>query len=338
MIKQDITQYKDVWVFIEHNDDNEIERVSLELLSKGRQLAEDLGSNVCAFTVGDSVKQYSDEVFKYGATKFYVIEHPVLKHYRTEPYRDVIVDLINKYKPEVVIIGATTLGRDLAGTIATKLQAGLTADTTALDIDPKTKNLLMTRPTFGGNLMATIFCPDNRPQMSTARPGVFKAVENPVAGEIVEEKVNLKEDDVDKIIVDIVKEEGEKVNLGFYDVIVSAGKGMGSAENIKYVKELADALGGTWAGSRVAVQLGWVPQARQVGQTGSTVHPKIYIACGISGAIQHLAGMKSSDVIIAINTDPDAPIFEVATYGIVGDALEVVPKLTKLFKEKLGKA
>ncbi|WP_022670635.1 electron transfer flavoprotein subunit alpha/FixB family protein [Hippea alviniae] len=337
MIKQDITKYKHIWVFIEH-ENGKIERVSFELLTKARELAKDLGCEVHAFTVGDKVEQFKGEVFKYGAKKFFIIEDPILKDYITEPWRDAIVYMIEKHKPEIVLIGATTLGRDLAGTIATKLMTGLTADTTALDIDPKTKNLLMTRPTFGGNLMATIFCPDNRPQMSTSRPGVYKAVEEPVKGEVIKEKYEFDKGKYTKKIIEKIIEEGEKVNLGFYDVIVAGGFGMGSKENFKYLQELADLLGGTWAASRKAVQAGWAPQTRQVGQTGQTVHPKIYIACGISGAIQHQAGMKSSEVIIAINKDPDAPIFEIATYGIVGDVTEVLPKMIQMFKEKLGKA
>ncbi|HEX13077.1 MAG: electron transfer flavoprotein subunit alpha/FixB family protein [Desulfurella sp.] len=336
MIKQDITQYKNVWVFIEHNE-GKIERVSLELLSKGAELAKDLGCEVCAFTVGDKVEQFAKEVGEYGAKKFYIIENPALKEYRTEPWRDAIVYLIDKYKPEVALVGATTLGRDLAGTVATKLSTGLTADTTALDIDPSTKNLLMTRPTFGGNLMATIFCPDNRPQMSTVRPGVFKAVKNPTKPEIIKEKYDITEDKIVKKIIEKVQTGEEKVNLSFYEVIVAGGKGMGKKENLKLLEDLANVLGGTWAVSRKVVQAGWAPQSRQVGQTGQTVHPKIYIAAGISGAVQHVAGMKSSDIIIAINTDPEAPIFEVATYGIVGDCLQVLPKMTEMFKQKLVK-
>ncbi len=337
MIKQDISKYKHIWVFIEH-DNKEVARVSFELLSKARELAKDLDCEVHAFTVGEKVEQFAEEVFKYGAKKFFIIEDPILKDYITEPYRDSIVYMIDKYKPEIVLIGATTLGRDLAGTIATVLQTGLTADTTGLDIDPKTKNLLMTRPTFGGNLMATIFCPDNRPQMSTSRPGVYKAIEEPVKGEIIREKFKFDKTKYTKKILEKIIEEGEKINLSFYDIIVAGGFGMGSKENMKLVQELAEVLGGTWAASRKAVQAGWAPQTRQVGQTGQTVHPKIYIACGISGAIQHQAGMKSSEIIIAINKDPDAPIFEIATYGIVGDVLEVLPKMIQMFKEKLGKA
>ncbi len=336
MIKQDITQYKNVWVFIEHNE-GKIERVSLELLSKGAELAKDLNCEVCAFTVGDKVEHFAKEVGEYGAKKFYIIENSVLKEYRTEPWRDAIVYLIEKYKPEVVLIGATTLGRDLAGTVATNLSAGLTADTTALDIDPSNKNLLMTRPTFGGNLMATIFCPDNRPQMSTVRPGVFKAVKNLTTAEVIKDTFDITEDKIVKKIIEKIQTGEEKVNLSFYEIIVSGGKGIGKKENLKLLEDLANVLGGTWAVSRKVVQAGWAPQSRQVGQTGQTVHPKIYIAAGISGAVQHVAGMKSSDIIIAINTDPQAPIFEVATYGIVGDCLQILPKMTEMFKQKLVK-
>ena len=334
MIKQNIHEYKNVWVFIEH-DAGKIELVSLQLLSKAKEIARDLACDVCAFTVGSDIKKLEKEVAEYGAKKFYIIENPALKDYRTEPWRASISYLIAKNKPAVVLIGATALGRDLAGTVATELSAGLTADTTALDIDPQTKNLLMTRPTFGGNLMATIFCPDNRPQMSTVRPGVFEAIKNPSKMEIVEDKFELKEEDIVKKILEKVQTGEDKLNLGFYDIIVAGGKGMGKKENFKLLEDLADTMGGTWAVSRQAVQLGWAHHTRQVGQTGQTVHPKIYIAAGISGAIQHLAGMKSSDIIVAVNTDDQAPIFEIATYGIVGDALEVLPKLTKLFKGKL---
>ncbi|MCG2725401.1 MAG: electron transfer flavoprotein subunit alpha/FixB family protein [Elusimicrobia bacterium] len=334
MIKQNITEYNNVWVFIEHNK-GKVELVSLQLLSKAKEIARDLHCDVCAFTVGDNVKPLENEVAEYGAKKFYIIENSALKDYRTEPWRDSISHLISKNKPAVVLIGATALGRDLAGTVATVLKAGLTADTTALDIDPETKNLLMTRPTFGGNLMATIFCPDNRPQMSTVRPGVFEAIKNPSKMEIIKDKFSITEDEIVKKIIEKVQTGEDKLNLGFYDIIVAGGKGMGKKENFKLLENLANVLGGTWAVSRQAVQMGWAHHTRQVGQTGQTVHPKIYIAAGISGAIQHLAGMKSSDIIVAINTDDQAPIFEIATYGIVGDALKVLPKLTKTFKGKL---
>jgi electron transfer flavoprotein alpha subunit len=335
-MSHNISEYKDVWVFIEH-DRGKIEHVSLELLTKGCQLAKDIGCKICAFSVGENVEMFSEKLSEYGAEKFYFIESPILREYRTEPYRDSLLYLIEKYKPEIILIGATTLGRDIAGTLATKLDTGLTADTTALDIDfeSETKNLLMTRPTFGGNLMAVIYCPDTRPQMSTVRPGVFQAIKNPVNIEKVREEFELFEDKIPKKILEKVKSDSDKVNLGFYDVIVAGGRGIGKKENIKLLADLADTLGGTWAVSRKVVQMGWAPYSRQVGQTGQTVHPKIYVAAGISGAIQHLAGMKSSEIIIAINRDPQAPIFDVATYGIVGDAIEILPQLTQIFGQRL---
>jgi len=335
-MSHNISEYKDVWVFIEH-DLGKIEHVSLELLTKGCQLAKDIGCKICAFSVGENVEMFSEKLSEYGAEKFYFIESPILREYRTEPYRDSLLYLIEKYKPEIILIGATTLGRDIAGTLATKLDTGLTADTTALDIDfeSETKNLLMTRPTFGGNLMAVIYCPDTRPQMSTVRPGVFQAIKNPVNIEKVREEFELFEDKIPKKILEKLKSDSDKVNLGFYDVIVAGGRGIGKKENIKLLADLADTLGGTWAVSRKVVQMGWAPYSRQVGQTGQTVHPKIYIAAGISGAIQHLAGMKSSEIIIAINRDPQAPIFDVATYGIVGDAIEILPQLTQIFGQRL---
>jgi len=329
----DISHYKDIWVFIEQTNGKPTQ-VSFELLTKARELAAQRGCSVAAVAVGKSVSHLAEKVFKYGAERFYIIEDKIFADYRTEPYRDALCELVIKYKPEVFLVGATTQGRDLSGTVATALRTGLTADTTGQEIDPKTGYLWMTRPTFGGSLMATIYCPKHRPQMSTVRPGVFKAVEleNPKAGEIIREKVDFTEDQiVKKILKKVVSDEGT-VNLGFYDVIVSGGKGMGSKENFAMIKELADLLGGTWAGSRMAVQLGYVPQSRQVGQTGQTVHPKLYIACGISGAIQHLVGMQTSDTIIAINTDPEAPIFDVSSYCIVEDAVKFLPKLIEKLK------
>ncbi|NOZ84095.1 MAG: electron transfer flavoprotein subunit alpha/FixB family protein [Epsilonproteobacteria bacterium] len=335
----DISHYKDIWVFIEQTDGKPA-AVSFELLTKARELASQRGCGVVAAAVGKSVSHLAADVFKYGAEKFYIIENEIFANYRTEPYRDAICELVIKYKPEVFLVGATTQGRDLSGTVATALRTGLTADTTGQEIDPKTGYLWMTRPTFGGNLMATIYCPKHRPQMSTVRPGVFKAVpvDDPKEGEIISEKINFTEDQiVKKILKKVISGEGA-VNLGFYDVIVSGGKGMGSKENFGMIKELADLLGGTWAGSRMAVQLGYIPQSRQVGQTGQTVHPKLYIACGISGAIQHLVGMQTSDTIIAINTDREAPVFDVSNYCIVEDAVKFLPKLIEKLKnmQKFG--
>ncbi len=336
MIKHEIKQYRNIWVFIEQ-ENGKINKVSFELISKAKELSAELKCEVHTFSLGKEVKRFAEDVFKYGANKFYIIEDAILEHYITEPYRDAASYLINKYKPEIVLIGATTLGRDLAGAIATNLNTGLTADTTALEIDSKTKNLLMTRPTFGGNLMATIFCPDNRPQMSTSRPGVYKAVVYPTTGEIIEEKFEFKKARYMKNIVERTAESSDVINLNFHDVIIAGGLGMESKENFQYIKELARIFGGTWAASRKAVQMGWAPQVRQVGQTGQTVHPKIYFACGISGAIQHQVGMKSSEVIIAINRDEGAPIFDIATYGIVGEVSEILPEMIRFFKEKMNK-
>lgn len=333
----EISHYKNIWVFIEQTD-GVAHPVSFELLTKARELAKQLDCQVGAVSIGKSVSHLAKEVFQFGADKFYIIEDEIFKNYRTEPYRDALSELVIRYKPEIFLIGATTQGRDLSGSVATKLRTGLTADTTKQEIDPENGNLMMTRPTFGGSLMATIICPKERPQMSTVRPGVFKAIplEIPKEGEIIRGKTNLTESQiVKKILKKVVSSEGN-INLGFYDVIVSGGKGMGNKDNFSLLKELADLLGGTWAGSRKAVELGFAPQTRQVGQTGQTVHPKLYIACGISGAIQHLVGMQTSDTIISINTDPDAPIFDVSSYCIVEDALKFIPPLiTELKKQKL---
>ncbi len=334
-----LAQYKDIWVFVEQTE-GVAHPVSFELLTKARELAGKLNCAVGAVAIGKSVAHLAEDVFRYGADKFYMVENEIFKNYRTEPYRDTLSELVRKYKPEIFLIGATTQGRDLSGTVATELKTGLTADTTQQEIDPETGMLLMTRPTFGGSLMATIICPEARPQMSTVRPGVFKAipVAHPRKGEIIRDNTDLTEDRiVKKILKKVVSSDGN-VNLGFYDVIVSGGKGMGSKENFGMLKELAELLGGTWAGSRKAVELGFVPQTRQVGQTGQTVHPKLYIACGISGAIQHVVGMQSSEIIISINTDPEAPIFDVSTYCIVQDALQFVPRLmAELKKQKTVK-
>ncbi|UBM61670.1 electron transfer flavoprotein subunit alpha/FixB family protein [Candidatus Sulfidibacterium hydrothermale] len=328
-------QYKDVWVFVEQTD-GVAQPVSFELLTKARELAGKIGCEVAAVSIGKSVSHLADEVFKYGADKFYVIENDVFESYRTEPFRDALSDLVRKYKPEIFLIGATTQGRDLSGTVATELKTGLTADTTKQEIDPETGLLLMTRPTFGGSLMATIICPDHRPQMSTVRPGVFKAepLDKPKQGKIIREETKITEEQVVKKILQKVVSSDNVVNLGFYDVIVAGGKGMGNKDNFEMLIELADLLGGTWAGSRKAVELGFVPQTRQVGQTGQTVHPKLYIACGISGAIQHLVGMQTSDTIISINIDENAPIFDVSTYCIVEDALKFVPRLIAELRTK----
>jgi len=336
-IDHELSHYKNIWVFIEQTD-GVAHQVSFELLTKARELAKQLDCEVGAVSIGKSVSHLAKEAFRFGADKFYIIEDEIFKDYRTEPFRSALSELVVKYKPEIFLIGATTQGRDLSGTVATELRTGLTADTTKQEIDPATGMLMMTRPTFGGSLMATIVCPKDRPQMSTVRPGVFEAipVEHPAEGEIIKEETTLTEDQiVKKILKKVVSSEGN-INLGFYDVIVAGGKGMGNKDNFNLIKELADVLGGTWAGSRKAVELGYVPQSRQVGQTGQTVHSKLYVACGISGAIQHLVGMQTSDVIISVNTDKDAPVFDVSTYCIVEDAIKFIPKLiAELKKQKL---
>lgn len=336
-VQADSADYKDVWVFIEH-ERGKIAKVSFELLGAGRKLADDLGCQLCGMLMGHNVEEFAKEAIAYGAEKVYYIDDPVLEKYRTEPYGKGAISLIRKYKPEIVLYGATTQGRDFAGNVATTLYTGLTADCTGLDIDPETKLLRQTRPAFGGNIMATILCPKTRPQMSTVRPKVMPMPEKDDSrqGEIIKETIEMSEDEVRTKVLEFIESE-QKVNLLEADIIVSGGRGLGKPENFKLIRELADVLGAAVGASRATVDAGWIPYEHQVGQTGKTVRPKIYIACGISGAIQHLAGMKTSDVIVAINKDPDAPIFKVATYGIVGDLFQVVPVLAEEFKKRLGK-
>ena len=329
----DTSAYRDVWVFIEH-EQGKVSNVSFELLGEGRKLADAIGCHLCGMIFGDGVDPFVKEAIAYGAEKAYVTESPVLKEYRTDPYTAAAVGLIRKYKPEVVLFGATTQGRDFAGTVATTLETGLTADCTGLDIDPQTKQLRQTRPAFGGNIMATILdYPNYRPQMSTVRPKVFPMVprDDTRKGEVIREPLPMTEEQVRTKILEFIK-GAEAVNLVDAEIIVSGGRGMGSPENFKVIRELASVLGAAVGASRAAVDSGWIPYEHQVGQTGRTVRPKIYIACGISGSIQHQAGMKTSDIIVAINKDPEAPIFKVATYGYVGDLFQIIPALIKKLK------
>ncbi|SMB91438.1 electron transfer flavoprotein alpha subunit apoprotein [Desulfonispora thiosulfatigenes DSM 11270] len=332
----EISKYKGVWVYIEHSY-GDIADVSYELLGIGRKLADDLGVKLAGILLGSDVKDKTKDIFEYGADQVYLVDDPVLKDYRTEAYSHCVESLVDKYKPEIMLMGATTQGRDLAGYVATKLQTGLTADCTELAIEQESRLLLQTRPAFGGNVMATIVCKESRPQMSTVRPRVMPMPEKRPGnkGEVIEEKNTLQEDDIATKILEIVSEGGGLVYLDRADIIVSGGKGVGSKENFKILQDLADVLGGTVGASRAAVEAGWMEQSRQVGQTGTTVRPKIYFALGISGAIQHLVGMQTSDVIVAINNDPDATIFNVANYGIVGDLKKIVPELTKELKKRL---
>ncbi|MBW2121747.1 MAG: electron transfer flavoprotein subunit alpha/FixB family protein [Deltaproteobacteria bacterium] len=330
--------YRDVWVYIEH-DRGKLANVSFELLGQGRRLADSLGCSLCGMLLGDGVESFASEAFHYGAERIYLTQDPLLKEYRTEPYAAAAVNLIRKYRPEVVLFGATIQGRDFAGCVATTLETGLTADCTGLDIDPEKKLLRQTRPAFGGNIMATIVCEARRPQMSTVRPKVFPMPPRDESrqGEIVREPLAMDEDQVHTRVLEFVK-GAESINLMDAEIIVSGGRGLGGPEQFKVIRELAEVLGAAVGASRAAVDSGWIPYEHQVGQTGKTVRPKIYFACGISGAIQHQAGMKTSDIIVAINKDPEAPIFKIATYGIVGDLFQVVPRLTEEFKARLGKA
>ncbi|USK51413.1 electron transfer flavoprotein subunit alpha/FixB family protein [Bacillus sp. CMF12] len=323
-----------VWVFIEQND-GKIEGVSLELLGAGRKLADKLDVPLSGVLLGYEIMSLSQEVIAYGADQVYVIDHEVMKDYRTESYMKAVINLAEKYKPEIFLYGATTNGKDLASAVATDLSTGLTADTTMLDVEVDKRLLEASRPAFGGNIMATILCKKHRPQMATVRPKVMKALEpdHDRQGEVIEEAITLSEDDMRTKVIKIVKDVTKKVNLADAHVVVAGGKGMGDFQNFQLIHELADAIGATVGGTRDVVEAGWLPHEQQVGQTGETITPKVYFAIGISGAIQHVVGMKNSEFIIAINKDPDAPIFDVATYGIVGDALEIVPKLIKELKE-----
>ncbi len=329
-----VKDYRGVWVFVEQTEGEPAE-VSWELLGVGANLAKTLDVELCTMVIGDKVEHLCQESFAYGASKAYLIDDKVFHYYRTEPYYKAICHLLNKYKPEIVLIGATGLGRDLGSAVATVIKTGLTADCTGLNIDDR-GFLLQTRPAFGGNVMATILTEQTRPQMSTVRPHVMPMLEKDASrkGEIIRESLAIKEDDIATKVLEVIDtRKGGDVDIAGADIIVAGGRGIKAAENFSILQELADEVGGVVGTSRGPVDDGWIPVERQVGQTGKTVRPKIYIACGISGAIQHLVGMQDSDVIIAINQDKQAPIFEAATYGIVGDLFQVVPAITNRIKE-----
>lgn len=329
-----LDDYRGVWVFIEQNN-CKIEGVSLELLGEGRKLADKLQVPLAGFLLGHEVKPLASHVISYGADEVYVIDQPILKDYRTESYMHCVMLLARKYKPEIILYGATPNGKDLASAVATDLSTGLTADTTMLDVDVSNRLLEASRPAFGGNIMATILCKKHRPQMATVRPKVMKALDPDTGrlGRIIEEKIDLIEEDMRTKVLQIVNDVTKKASLAEAHVIVCGGKGMGDLQNFQLIHELAETIGASVGGTRDVVEAGWLPHEQQVGQTGETVTPKIYFAIGISGAIQHIVGMKNSEFIIAINKDPNAPIFDVATYGIVGDAMEIVPKLIDQFKQ-----
>jgi len=334
--QKDLSAYKDVWVFCEQKK-GKAQSVSFELLGKGKELAEELGVSLCAVLLGDGMEEACAELIARGADKVYLVDSPKLKAYQDDPYAKVLTKIIAKYKPEIVLCGATTIGRSLISRVAVALRAGLTADCTGLEIDTAEKLLLQTRPAFGGNIMATIITPDTRPQMATVRHKVMKEADpDPKRkGEIIREEFPDEVYTSRSELIDIVEEIEETVNLAEADIIVSGGRGVGTKENFKIIKDLALSLNGAVGASRAAVDADLIPYSHQVGQTGKTVCPKVYIACGISGQIQHLIGMNSSDVIVAINKDPDAPIFNTATYGIVGDLFKVIPSLTDHLKKIL---
>ena len=344
-----LEEYKGVFIFAQQVD-NELSGIALELLGKAKSLAEDLDEKkVTAVLLGSGVGNLVDKLAEYGADRVIVVDDPELKDYRTEPYTHALASVIKEYKPEILLVGATAIGRDLGPRVSSRVHTGLTADCTSLDIgdfplepkagvEQKHKQLLMTRPAFGGNTIATIACPDFRPQMATVRPGVMQKID-PIKGakaEVVEYNPGFEKNDCYTEIVKIVKETSQVADIQAAKILVSGGRGVGSAENFKILDELAEVVNGTVSCSRAVVDSGWKPKDLQVGQTGKTVRPTLYFAIGISGAIQHVAGMEESDIIIAINKDENAPIFDVADYGIVGDLNKVVPALTKRLKEGLA--
>ena len=345
MTKMGLEEYKGVYVFAQQVD-NELSGIAFELLGKAKELAKDLNTDVTAMLLGSGVKGLADQLAEYGADKVIVVDDPELKDYRTEPYAHAVSSIINEYKPEIVLVGATAIGRDLGPRVSARVATGLTADCTVLEIgdfplnpvpgqEQKHNQLLMTRPAFGGNTIATIACPDNRPQMATVRPGVMQKID-PVQGakaEVIEFNPGFTPNDKYVEIVEIVKEISNTVDIMDAKILVSGGRGVGSKENFQILQDLADVIGGTVSCSRAVVDNGWMPKELQVGQTGKTVRPNVYFAIGISGAIQHAAGMEESDIIVAINKDETAPIFEIADYGVVGDLNKIVPKLTEELKK-----
>ncbi|HBW34714.1 FAD-binding protein [Desulfosporosinus sp. BICA1-9] len=325
-----------VWVIIEYTN-GKVAPVSWELLGEGRKLADAIGCGLSGVITGHQVDSVIPEAFAYGAERVYVVDHPVLKDYRTEPYAEAITSLVTKYQPEIILMGATSMGRDVFPAIATRVQTGLTADCTVLGIDPETKLLQQTRPAFGGNIMATILCRSSRPQMATVRPRVMAMPERVDGreGELIHEEILFDETNIRTKVLEFISSDAKSAFLDKAEIIVAVGLGLAAKRNMVLAEELAEVLGATIAGSRGAVEAGWLTHDQQVGQSGVTVRPKVYIAIGISGAIQHLVGMETSDFIIAINNDPEASILKVANYGIVGDLFQIVPALTAEFKKRL---
>ena len=347
---QNLEEYKGVFVFAQQLD-NEVSGIAYELLGKARDLAAPLGAQVTAVLIGSGVEDQCDKLAEYGADRVILVDDPELKEYRTEPYAHALASVINEFKPEIVLVGATAIGRDLGPTVSARVATGLTADCTVLEIgdfplvaipgkeaEQKHNQLLMTRPAFGGNTIATIACPNNRPQMATVRTGVMQKIE-PIKGakaEVVKYNPGFTPNNRYVTIKEVVKAVNDVADIMDAKILVSGGRGVGSAENFKILEDLAAVLGGTVSCSRAVVDSGWKPKELQVGQTGKTVRPNVYFAIGISGAIQHVAGMEESDIIVAINKDEDAPIFDVADYGVVGDLNKIVPQLTEAIKAQIA--
>ena len=345
-----LEEYKGVFVFAQQLD-NEVSGIAYELLGKARDLAAPLSAQVTAVLIGSGVEDQCDKLAEYGADRVILVDDPELKEYRTEPYAHALASVINEFKPEIVLVGATAIGRDLGPTVSARVATGLTADCTVLEIgdfplvaipgkeaEQKHNQLLMTRPAFGGNTIATIACPNNRPQMATVRPGVMQKIE-PIKGakaEVVKYNPGFTPNNRYVTIKEVVKAVNDVADIMDAKILVSGGRGVGSAENFKILEDLAAVLGGTVSCSRAVVDSGWKPKELQVGQTGKTVRPNVYFAIGISGAIQHVAGMEESDIIVAINKDEDAPIFDVADYGVVGDLNKIVPQLTEAIKAQIA--
>lgn len=343
-----LEEYKGVYVFAQQVD-NELSGIAFELLGKAKDLAKDLNTEVAAVLIGSDIKGLADQLAQYGADKVIIVDDPELKEYRTEPYTHALSAVIEKYKPEIVLVGATAIGRDLGPRVSARVKTGLTADCTVLEIgdfplkpmanqEQKHNQLLMTRPAFGGNTIATIACPDNRPQMATVRPGVMQKITPITDAKAVIEECNpgFTPDHKYVEILNVVKSVAEVVDIMDAEILVSGGRGVGCPENFKVLEDLAEVLGGTVSCSRAVVDSGWKIKDMQVGQTGKTVRPSVYFAVGISGAIQHVAGMEESDIIIAINKDETAPIFDVANYGLVGDYMKIIPALTEALRAELA--
>ncbi len=335
----DITQYEGIWVVGEVTSEGTMAMVTAELIGEGGRLAAEIDTDLSVVLMGDDIRHTAEQAAGYGADRVFVVDHPALARYRTEPFTRVMADLIEEHKPEIVLAGATSMGRDLAARLAARLKVGMTADCIELRIDPETRMLEQTRPAFGGNLLATILCEQTRPQMASVRPNTMglPSFDESREAEVIEVPVEIEEGSITTKILEVVRDESRSARkLVEADIIVGGGRGFADKQQLSLLDELAEQLGAAVGFSRALVDQGWVSSTQQIGQSGKIVHPKLYIACGISGAIQHVAGITGSDCIVAINKDPDAPIFEVAHYGVVGDVAQVLPAMTEAIKARRG--